>query len=405
MLKLPCTPTTVSAKGLDMTESWRRRLLAAWFTLAGGYWITLAAIKGYNPLEHDFGVYWAGALVLRAHGAAAIYNAASLAAAWHSVHPIGQLDAPADYLPPFFLAFSPLTWLPPGVGFALWTLLNLLAAAVAVCRLARRAGDDARTWSVAMLLFSPFLFGLFIGQPTGLVLFSFYRAYVALEDGQDVRAGLWLGALLLKPQDAIVLALVLVCKRRWRPIAGLVIVGAAVMLSSLALFGLAGAKAYAGILISAGAFRTATPGIGPEIMISWRGLLTELLPGMGQTQGLVLTLVLSILSVVVLIPVWRGPWKARNHDFAGKMLATMIVTMLVGYHNHIHAASLLLVPGAALAAATPRGTALATLLRVAFFVPGVALLLLWYWRTRSRERRYASACWKSSYLPCSSTRI
>jgi hypothetical protein len=239
--------------------------------------------------------------------------------------------------------------------------------------LAMRGGDRAWVATAAMLLFFPLMFGFYLGQPTGLLLYSFYRAYRALETGQDLRAGLWLGGLLVKPQYTVFLALVLVWKRRWHTVGGLAAVGAAVILASLLLLGPSGTRAYLALLTAAGGYHTAISEIASQIMISWHGLLAALAPALAETPTLVLTAALSALSVAALIPIWRGPWQPHDQRFAGQMLATMVVTMLAGYDVNIHGAALLMVPGAVLILTKPATTPHLTLLRLAFFLPGATL--------------------------------
>jgi hypothetical protein len=179
--------------------------------------------------------------------------------------------------------------------------------------------------------------------------------------------------LLLKPQYAVVIALVLLWKRRWHTVAGLSAVGAAVILSSLLLLGPSGARAYLALLTAAGGYHTAISEIASQIMISWHGLLAALAPALAEKPTLALTVALSALSVAALIPIWRGPWQPRDQRFAGQMLATLLVTLLVSYDSNIHGAALLLVPGAIFLFTKPGAAPHMALLRLAFFLPGAVL--------------------------------
>ena len=81
----------------------------------------------------------------------------------------------------------------------------------------------------------------------------------------------------VKPQYAAFLVLVLLGKRRWPPPASaavaLFLVG-----SSLLLLGRDGFPAYAAAVLDLARFRVAEPLIAPTLMISWRGVLLNLLP-------------------------------------------------------------------------------------------------------------------------------
>ncbi len=267
----------------------------------------------------------------------------------------GSLEAaPAPYPPPFFLIFAPFALLPPPIGLGLWTLFNLGLAVGAVWPLLRTARTP---WLALMaaLLFFPLAFSLYAGQPSGILLFGLAQVYRSLQHEQDFRAGLWLGVLLLKPQYAFGLVLVLLLKRRWPALSGVALAGVLLAVVSLALVGIQGLLAYRAMLSSVAGFRSAPAGIAPNIMISWRSFLLNLLPGLTDRTGLLLTLVCSVLTVLCIPILWRGQWQPRRADFATRFLGTMIVTLLAAYHSHIYGASLLLVPGAYLAISDARG--------------------------------------------------
>jgi hypothetical protein len=71
------------------------------------------------------------------------------------------------------------------------------------------------------------------------------------------------------------------------------------------------------------------------------------LPHLKEVVGLAATLFLSALTVASLPVIWRGKWNPAGERFATQMLATMIITMLVGFDVHIHGAVLLIIPAIA----------------------------------------------------------
>ena len=355
-------------------------LLAVWSALA----LSLVEKRGlFGVLGFDYGVFWAAARALASGHPTAAYDLDALA---RYVQPLtaytpatvagAPLVLPAPYPPLFFLLLSPLTTLDPVAGFVLWTLLNLVPAVYVLHQLARRFGRGAGAMTAILsVFFFPLVQTLLLGQLTGLILFGFYQTYRGLERGQDLRAGVWIGVLLLKPQYALVLVLVLLLKRRWSALLGIASVGALCAVSAVALLGLDGLATYLASMRSVSGFRLVSAGVHPEYMISWRGLLVNLLPdGVSEAQGVALTLVLSVASLCMLPLLWRGRWNPHDGRFAARMLATMVITMLVSFHNHAYGAILLVVPGMALAAGpdSPRLTRL--LLWVGAFVPSVLFL-------------------------------
>ena len=110
-------------------------------------------------------------------------------------------------------------------------------------------------------------------------------------------------------------------------------------------------------------------------MISWRGMLANLLPPVSEAEGLGLTAALSLLTFAALPLIWRGRWEPRSPQFARRFLATLFVAMLTSFHNHVYGAALLLVPCMALVATNAAGKPLQLLLRVGLYVPPLLFLL------------------------------
>jgi hypothetical protein len=277
---------------------------------------------------------------------------------------------PLPYPMPCFLWYAPFSHLTPPVGFLLWAAANLLLAAHVARGLAARLGDPSWSMTVALLTFFPLAYGLFVGQPVVALLFAFDNAYSDLERGRDFRAGLWAGILLFKVQYPLLLAIVFLMKRRWRALAGLATTATLIVVSSLVALGPSGTMGYLVTLRSMSGFREVHPIIYPHQMINWRGLLVNVLPASAtEAQGRALTLALSALTMSTLPFIWRGPWESSNVRFPAQILATMLITMLCCFHNHLHGATLLLVPAVALLGHGGASPSLRLLLGLGFFAP------------------------------------
>jgi hypothetical protein len=132
-------------------------------------------------------------------------------------------------------------------------------------------------------------------------------------------------------------------------------------------------------------FRDVLPIVGPQVMMNWRGILVNFLPeDLPESQGQAATVTLSLLTTCTLFLIWRGNWEPRSESFSVKFLATLIVTMFASYHNHIHSAALLLVPGMSLAAQSEVPPLYRPLSLIAlygplalFFQTGSMLLVAW----------------------------
>ena len=146
--------------------------------------------------------------------------------------------------------------------------------------------------------------------------------------------------------------------------------GLVVLLGSLAIVGPEGLRAQSETLRTMSAFREVDPIIAPRWMINWRGLLASFLPeDVTDPTGKLITAVLSIATVGLLPLVWWGSWDPRSERFAVQMLATVIIMMLASYHNHIHSAALLLIPGLAVAAQRKRPRSLMAILLMGLYAP------------------------------------
>ncbi len=336
----------------------------------------------------DFGIYRSIAQAVLSEGPRAMYDLDLVAPYARELMvfygPRGQNlnlgpgPYPAVYILPFLLlnAFS------SPVGYLIWTASGIALAIAAVRGMAARWPEAGRGLVASSVLFFPIVDAMIYGQLTMLFFYGFYRAYRSLERGDDFRAGLWSGALYLKPQYPVFLFLVFLLKRRWRALGGLMLTGLVVLLGSLAIVGLDGLRAHYETLRAFSGFRDVPPIAGPDWMINWRGLLVNFLPdNITETTGKLVTAILSILTVGTLPLIWRGAWDPRSERFAVQMLATVIVMMMASYHNHVHSAALLLIPGMAAAAQSNRPRFLRTLLLAGLFVP-----LPFYFLTASMMR-------------------
>ena len=335
----------------------------------------------FDWLGIDYGFFWAAARAFLASGPVAAYDLQMLTV---QIQPLaaysGQSSdplraAPVPYPPLFILLFTPLTLVPPVVGFLLWTFGNLLLALSVIRGLASRWPNRPGVLIPSVLMFFPLGYTLFVGQVTIILLFGLYRAYRALEQSRDFVAGLFAGLLLLKPQYALFLMLVFVLKRRWAALQGMVLVGALIVLSNLALLGLSGLVAYYASWSYAVGFQNVHAIVLPQLMINWRGLLVNFAPGLTEFQGLALTFLLSALTASALLVIWQGAWNPEDRRFAGQFFATMLITLLASHHSHITGAALLVVPGMALAVRKGGPPLLQAILRIGLYSSPLVFLI------------------------------
>ncbi len=324
----------------------------------------------------DFGIYRSIAAATLAEGSRAMNDLDLVAPFARELTRYYGPDAhnlnlgPGPYPAVYILPFLALTACSSIVGYTIWTLVSLALVCAAVWGMSARFREGGWGLITSCVLFFPIVMALVYGQLTALFFYGFYRTYRSLEGGRDFRAGLWSGALYLKPQYVVFLVLVFLLARRWRALAGLMLAGLVVLLGSLAIVGPEGLRAQYETLRAMSAFREVDPIIAPRWMINWRGLLASFLPeDVTDPTGTLITAVLSIATVGLLPLVWRGSWDPRSERFAVQMLATVIIMMLASYHNHIHSAALLLIPGLAVAAQRKRPRSLMAILLMGLYAP------------------------------------
>jgi hypothetical protein len=353
-------------------------MLAVWFGFVA---VTLQTHGLFTVLGFDFGVMWTAAREFGQHPLAA-YDRNTLAAGIQALAAFARPESttlvalPAPYPPILFLALVPLSALAAPLSLGVWTALNLAVVVGVIWRLAARLqGPRLQVCATVLAFFFPVVDSLILGQTAILMLAAIYGAYLAFERGDELQAGLWTGALLLKPQYAVALVAVLLLKRRWTALAGVGAVALLLVVSSAVLLGTDGVRVYADSLSSVAGFRALEPGVYPEYMISWRGMLANLLPPVSETTGLGLTAALTLVTFCTLPLIWRGPWAPRSPHFARRFLATLCVAMLTSFHNHVYGAALLLVPCMALLAGNTAGKPLQFLLGIGLYAPPLLFLL------------------------------
>lgn len=318
---------------VDVAHEWAARGL---FVVVGGDWAR----------------FWGATRVFDAVAPAAAYRLPQIAAAMQPLARYARLGAsgvsigPAPYPPLFLWLFAVFTLPAPPLGFFLWTALNVGLALLVARRLAG-AFRMGSSWIPALLVLGafPLMLALVVGQVVVLLLVCVLQAVTEFERGHELRAGIWTGLLVLKPQYVGCIVLVYLLKRRVAATAGVAIGATAILAGSLAVGGDDGLLAYGRMLITDYPSYAGGTGIEPRGMIGWRSLVLTMFPHLGTVPGLLLVAALSLLTLALLPVIWRGAWEPAGPRFAGQLVATLAVTLLVAYHSQPHGAALLLVPG------------------------------------------------------------
>ena len=262
--------------------------------------------------------------------------------------------------PPFFAAFLiPLSFLPLAWAFHAWNILNITLILVTIELLLRRhQRSSSRDFVAACLVafsFFPVLQALLNGQNSFLLLFVLALVYLALKSNRDHLAGVTLAGGLIKPQLVIVVAVMMVYRRRWRTVFAFSITSIGLLLASWMIVGTGGMTSYVELIRQMNRSGVYDP--HPEVMSNLRGTVyrsgqlyhtwseTELPP---VISGAVL-LSLSAFVLALVLRMWKEPWNPTSPEFDLRFGQTVIGSLLLSPHLYDHDLILLILVGFLLA--------------------------------------------------------
>lgn len=233
----------------------------------------------------DFPLYYVGARLGETLGWSHIYDKAPqrrllLQISSHS-HILPLLNPP----PMAWLA-APFALLPYWVAYVLWTVAIAALLAVGFALVLPRRGRI--WWSLALASLYPMAYVIFLGQSTAIAIFAVLCSWRLLRDRHEVAAGLVLSLILVKPQIAPLVPLLLLAARRWRPALAWAGATAALAILSVASLGVAGSMSYLHALL------------GPHRTLDHAYTLASVLRGGDATLAVQGLAVLAGLVVVVL---------------------------------------------------------------------------------------------------------
>jgi hypothetical protein len=336
--------------------------LPGWLQIVGGLlvialyleriWTVYRDSGLFRRLGFDWGLFYSQASALAAGDIAAMYQVDRLGpylqrlVQFTATPDVPLMQWPAPYPPLLAAILVPFTLIPAPVAFGIWTALNLASAGHLVWRVGQLVPGAGRV-RLGLMFFStlPVLQTLVIGQPVLFLASALAESYLALRRGADLRGGLWLGLLALKPQYGLLLGALLLWKRRWHAVAGAALSVTLVIGASALVAGPGAIWDYANAVSAMGDFRD--PYANPAEMINWRAVIVNARPAIGNTTGVLIFLALAAVTVAATILATRGRWRPASATLDVQLAAVLLATMLVSYHSHMHGLVLLAVPLAA----------------------------------------------------------
>jgi Glycosyltransferase family 87 len=316
------------------------------------FWTVLAAGEIFHRLGFDWTLFYAQAMALRSGAGAAIYDQSTIDRYLQPLlqyygGPQTSLDGWPQPYPPFFAAVMvPFTLAAAPLDLALWLVVSLAAALFLAYRVRQFLPDLGRFGAPAAVLATiPVAWGLFMGQPMIVLAVAVSEMFISFKAQKDFRAGLWLAALLLKPQYTVLFGIFVLWKRRWSAVAGAILGGAVLLLLGVVT---AGPQSYLAFANSIKAMSDLHGGVaGATLMMNWRAVVLAVRPGIGEVSGQAIVWTLSIATMLVGLLPWRGKWEPQSRTFAPRFAVLTLAALISSYHSHPHGAALLIVPLAA----------------------------------------------------------
>jgi hypothetical protein len=218
-------------------DSNKFRLLAGTLlTLSAAYGVAFLAISIERGWPQGFGdsfALWSWGRFAAEHPAAAIYDPAALRAGQLALGLDPGASYPFAYPPSFLLVLWPLGQVP---GWLAWAMLAGLTLPL---YLWATVGRDWRAPAVAAALAAPTTAITLVSGQSGFLAAGLMAGGLRLAGSQPVAAGVLFGLLSYKPQLGLLVPVALAAARLWRSFAAAAATGAALVILTTLLFGVA----------------------------------------------------------------------------------------------------------------------------------------------------------------------
>ena len=249
--------------------------------------------------------------------------------------------------PPFeALLFVPLAVLTYMQAYWAWFVVNLAVLAV-ICVVLRRnlpnlAPAPLWLWFLAAVGFLPNFFSLMQGQDSLAVLLAYTLAFAAWNRRSEFLCGAWLAFGLCKYHLIVPFMVAFAIRRRWRVIAGFLVVAVVLGTISVAVVGWDGLRHYPSFVWWWEHTSTFSWTLQHQNTPNLRGMISSVLPGNGESLAAKTVLILASLSLLTIADFL---WPATEHaTSACRQMAfalNLLMTLLVSYHSYVQDLSLL----------------------------------------------------------------
>ena len=299
--------------------------------VAGPGFLNLAG----NGAGSDFIAFYAAAKQAAAGGAADVYDIAKLHALEVALLGADAGVYPWSYPPPYLLVVAPLALLP--FVPALWTWLIGTTAALMLA--VRQAAPHLITPAL-VVIFPGVMQNLFAGQNGALSAALIAGGLVSLAS-RPALAGFFFGMMIYKPHIALLLPLCLIAGRHFRALAWMVVTAAALVLASLAAFGLEPWYLFIEHMPKSLEYSA-------KLLIPWQRIPTVFISVIKATDNFSWALAAQGISTVAAVAACAWVWM-RNQGVAARALALAAAIPLATPYALDYDMAILVIPFAFLA--------------------------------------------------------
>jgi len=221
----------------------------------------------------DFAIFWATARVALEHGPTAIFSPHWIQPIEAALRPFDDF-APWPYPPTFLLVVIPFGWMSFTSAVMLFGVLSVGCYAAVVARLTRPLDGQ---WRMAVAAF-PGLIGAALAMQNAFLTVAAAGAALLLLRSRPIVAGACVATLMMKPQYGVLFPLALICGRHWKALVSAGMFSAAIVATSVAVFGV---RAWAAFYAFLPTFNRGVIEYGTTL---WRGMPS--ICGLARAAGL-----------------------------------------------------------------------------------------------------------------------
>ncbi|WP_260426604.1 glycosyltransferase family 87 protein [Burkholderia sp. Bp9142] len=265
----------------------------------------------------DFAIFWATARVALEHGPTAIFSPQWIQPIEAALRPFDDF-APWPYPPTFLLVVIPFGLMSFPHALVLFGVVAIVGYAAVVARLTRPLDGQ---WRMAVAAF-PGLIGAALAMQNAFLTVAAAGAALLLLRSRPVIAGACIAILTVKPQYGVLFPLALICGRHWRALASAGLFSAAIVATSVAVFG---SQAWSAFLAFLPVFNRGVVEHGETL---WRGMPSMI--GVARAAGLSVQVAygmqasIAVAAAATVVYVWR-----RAARFELRAAALAAATLLV----------------------------------------------------------------------------